>query len=189
MEELLKALARATNAVAEYYEKRAAQTAVLTPKTPERDDPPAPAPSKKDAPPAVPAEAPSAPAAPKRGRPRKADTAPAVEAVIVHPDYAKMSEEESAKHIFVVGEQLMEKYPTLGADGPDGQPAPEGFHMLVKIMKERFNVDRVAKLMHGQRLQFMTIIREKLDNGAGTADRVAGAGAGAAAADDPNLGV
>lgn len=133
-----------------------------------------------DVPPAEPA------AASKRapGRPKKTPPAPAAvpqDLLPIDPEYAALTDAESAKRIFEVGEQLIEAYPDLGAAGPDGEPAPEGFHMVVAALKDKFGVERLAKLTHTQRLQFMSLMKAKLP-----AAPAAPAGVGT---EDPNAGI
>lgn len=188
MEELLKGLTRAANAVAAYYEAKALQEAAITatvPTTPkevkkvlaahvavhaEMASSATPAAPAKDALATPPPAEPAAPKPEKRGRPKK-DAAPASEAasLAVDPEFANLTPEESEKRIFEVGEDLIGKFPTLGAPGPDGEPAPEGFHILVGILKNSFKVGRVTKLAPAQRLQFMSIVKARLNQAASAA--------------------
>ena len=128
---------------------------------------------------------PEPPAASKRapGRPKKTPPAPAAvpqDLLPIDPEYAALTDAESAKRIFEVGERLIEAYPDLGAAGPDGEPAPEGFHMVVAALKDKFGVERLAKLTHTQRLQFMSLMKAKLP---------AAPAASTPAGDDPNAGI
>lgn len=146
-----------------------------------------------------PEEAPAtrAPEKRKAGRPKKTDAAPAAPAapspkkddapagLPVDPEFASLNEEESTKRVYEIGEAMMDAYPKeeAGKNAPDGSPAPEGFFIAADILKTRFNVEKLSKLNHAQRLQFMTILK-------GYLGRAQSAPQGESSPEtDPNLGV
>lgn len=120
-----------------------------------------------------------------RGRPKKSLPVPAGEpaGLPVDAEFAALSPEESEKLIYAKGEEMMDAYPTDGANGPDGSPAPEGYHICAGIMKDRFGVERLSKMNHAQRLQFMTILKGYLQKAP------LAVAANGATENDPNLGV
>lgn len=176
MEELLKALTRAANAVADYYEGKGKQpVAGWIQKEMERVPTTTPG--------ATPAL--SQPEKPKGGRPRKSKSEETVHAEHLTPlarkRIADLTEEESAKEVFEYAKMMVKIYNKPGALGPDGQPAAEGFHLVKDTLSKIFKVGKTADLVHAQRLQYMAIMAEhlaKAQTGAAAAQPVAAVAVG-----------
>lgn len=185
MEELLKALTRAANAVAAYYEGERQPSLPLSPKEAEKlakahieahqeqlagaaGVTPATAGAEAPKPEVVP------PAPKAKGRPKKTEapaaTAPEEYLTPVHKKrIVDLTPDESLKELSEYGLRMVKKFNNPGAAGPDGNPAPEGYHMLKEILKTKFGKERAALLTHEERLVYFGIIAGKLANGAAPA--------------------
>lgn len=156
MEELLKALTRAANAVAVYYEKQAHPLLPLV-------DAPAPTPAAEPQPEKVrkprkaaepaPAPAPAAAAAPA--------PAPAPAAPVAAGD---MTEEQSLKEVRAIAKTFVQRF----ANQVDGITA------FRKLMADTCKVGKIDDLVHAQRLQVITAAKAEIAKGATPAPVAAG---------------
>lgn len=60
------------------------------------------------------------------------------------------------------GRKMVMKFNKPGANGPSGQPMPEGYHMVKKILADTFKVVKVAELTIPQRIQYVQIVEAAL---------------------------
>ncbi len=150
MSELIAALTRAANAVADYYQSKTADGDKGTTSAPSQETGADAAPTKKT-----------------RGH-KKTEAAAATDVGLDAPapkaDKKKetgMSEEESAKAVTDTAKLLVSKFNKPTA--PDNKP--EGFHIAKKLLIEGFKVGRLSDLSHEQRIDFVKQVKEILLNG------------------------
>lgn len=141
MKELIEALTRAANAVADHYEGKAPVDRRFTTE---------PAPEKQDSlPKKTRVKKEVAPEAPVADVGLDLDAAPAKSA-----KKGEMTEEESAKAVTDNAKLLVAKFNKPGEAGK-----PEGFYMAKKLLVDDFKVGRLSDLSHEQRVEFVKQVK------------------------------
>ena len=149
MQELIKALTRAANAVAEYYEKQSNPLLPLYPTMAEEKA------AQEAALKTLPPQESTLGKTRKPRGPNKEKPITAAETIAALPAQ-EMTEPEAVKAAEEVNRMLVKQF----AKPVDGRP--EGFHIARKILAEDFKVEKMAQLAHAQRLQYITKVRALL---------------------------
>lgn len=162
MEELIKALTRAANAVAEYYEKASAPLLPLarTSVVEKYRDVKAEAPAG----PAAGIEKPRKTRAPKAEAPApKAETADPTDLIgsddlppALKPAQGQMTEKESETAVKEAARALIQRFAAPRGD------RPEGFHIAMEILADKFKTTRLTDLTHPQRLAFIQEAKRRI---------------------------
>ena len=142
MDEMMKAITRAANAVAAYYEKQVGMTTTVSIPLPAEEPQAAVAEPKVRKPRAVKAETrgqDNVPGEPETSRP--APVAP-----------VEMSEAESTEKLKVVGEAFVQRFSKQG----------DAVDEVKKLIESKFKVVRLRDLVHPQRVELIAVLESRI---------------------------